>query len=94
MTAAQASKLPGQPSRFTILYRQANGLLPVGAVSCRLNPKSVWISRAGERLPAYVWAKRLGIAPDTLRMRLKRGWPVERALNPQLRPSSIQPPAR
>ena len=35
----------------------------------------------GERKPLAAWAEQLGISSDTLRARLDRGWPLERALS-------------
>jgi 5-methylcytosine-specific restriction endonuclease McrA len=40
----------------------------------------IWIEHAGERLPQSEWAKRLGIKPASLAIRLRNGWPLERAL--------------
>lgn len=34
----------------------------------------------GERLPIGVWAERLGIRKESLKWRLRSGWPLERAL--------------
>lgn len=94
MTAAQAARLPGQPSRFSILYRQANGMLSANPPAKRLMPKSLWLTHDGLTLPIYEWARRKGIELETLRMRIKRGWPLERALNPQLRPPSTPTPGQ
>ena len=85
MTAAQASRMPGQPTRNGVLKRAANGMLTARPVSSRLLPKSKWIEYAGEKLPIYEWARRQGIALATLQMRLKRGWSIDQALNPELR---------
>lgn len=85
LTAAQASRLPGQPCRFTILYRQGNGMLSDSPPAKRLFPKSQWITHDGQNLPIYEWARRLGIGQETLRKRIKAGWPVAIALNPELR---------
>lgn len=52
----------------------------------------------GQTLPIYEWARRLGIGQETLRKRIKAGWPVEIALSPELRrgssPFSTPAPAR
>ena len=44
------------------------------------NWKRRWATHEGQSLPVSEWAKRLGIAPSTLRRRLDRGWSVEKAL--------------
>ncbi len=99
MTAAQASRLPGQPCRFTILYRQENGTLSDSPPAKRLFPNSQWITHDGQTLPIYEWARRLGIGQETLRRRINiYRWPIEVALNPELRrgrsPLSTPAPAR
>lgn len=93
MTPAEASRLPGMPVKSTIGYRIANGMWSDKPPARRLLPKSQWIEHAGLKLPIYEWARRQGIALETLRKRIKAGWPIERALSPQLRPSSTPAPA-
>ena len=40
----------------------------------------------GKRLNPEDWARELGMKPQTIRRRLSRGWPVERALTETVRP--------
>jgi hypothetical protein len=42
----------------------------------------------GETLTIAEWASRLGLRHTTIRMRLEKGWSVEKALTPKLRPST------
>lgn len=47
----------------------------------RLNNRHVvWLENGGERMPLKHWAQRLGINPASLAGRLRRGWPLEKAL--------------
>lgn len=47
---------------------------------------NVWLTLNGESLILSDWAKRLGGKPNALRMRLKKGWPLERALTEPFEP--------
>lgn len=85
MTPAEASRLPGMPAKSTIGYRMANGMWSDNPPSKRLLPKAHLITYQGQTLPWYEWARRLGIGQETLRKRIKAGWPVEIALNPETR---------
>jgi len=42
--------------------------------------RNVYLTYNGETKPIERWARELGIAPNTLRNRLKKGWDVEKAL--------------
>lgn len=42
------------------------------------------VSHDGETMTLVEWSKRTGLSYLTIHMRLKAGWPVERALNPKL----------
>lgn len=42
------------------------------------------LTHAGQTKTLSVWAEDLGISPSTLRLRLKHGWSLERALTPTL----------
>jgi hypothetical protein len=42
---------------------------------------SVSLSYKGEELPLVVWAERLGVHPNTLRVRLANGWDAEKTLS-------------
>ncbi len=81
MTPAEASRLPGMPVQSTIGYRIANGMWSDNPPAKRLLPKAHWITYQGQTLPGYEWARRLGLKPETVRMRLKRGMPVEQVLH-------------
>ncbi len=85
MTAAEAARLPGQPCRKQVLQRQKNGLLFDNPPSTYMHPKAKWITHKGESLPLYEWAKRLGLSRQALRYRIQCGWPIDQALNPELR---------
>lgn len=93
MTPAEVSRLPGMPCKSTIGYRLANGMWSDNPAAKRLFPKSLWITHDGQTLPIYEWSKRLGIGLETLRRRIKAGWPIARALSPQRRPPSTPAPA-
>ncbi len=41
---------------------------------------AVMLTHDGETYSVSGWARKLGISPETLRKRLKRGWPLETAL--------------
>lgn len=43
---------------------------------------NVWLECRGQRMIVQDWARHLGISSVTIRSRLSRGWPVERALSP------------
>jgi len=47
---------------------------------------NVLISLNGKTQCVAVWAKELGILDDTIRWRLKRGWPADRVLSKNFRP--------
>jgi len=38
------------------------------------------LTAQGQTLPLYQWAKRLGCEPQTIRDRLRMGWPIEKAV--------------
>ena len=97
MTAAEAGRLPGLPSRNTVLRRMGSGL-PVESPAVKLYRRSIWITHNGETLPLPEWARRAGLSRWMLHQRIKAGWPPELALNPERRqgrqPSSaVTPPA-
>ena len=96
MTPAEASRLAGMPCKSTIGYRLVNGMFSDNPPASRLMPKAHWITHQGQTLPGYEWARRLGLKPETVRMRLKRGLPTDQVLHqgrlPPLHPSSITAP--
>ena len=97
MTPAEASRLPGMPAKSTIGYRMANGMFTDNPPAKRLLPKAHWITHQGLTLPGYEWARRLGLNPETVRMRIKRGYPIEKILHsgnlPKHKPRSTPTPA-
>lgn len=82
MTPAEASRMPGMPVKSTIGYRMNNGMWSDNPPAKRLLPTAHWITHQGQTLPGYEWARRLGLKPETVRMRLKRGLPIEKVLHP------------
>ena len=47
---------------------------------------NVILTHHGQSRNIFGWAREIGMAPDTLMMRLASGWSVERALTQKLRP--------
>lgn len=91
MTAAEASRLPGQPTRDAVVRRLASGLPQENPPAAKLYRRSRWLSFNGEMLPLPEWARRTGLSPGALWHRIKRGWPLEKAL--ALGPCNHAPPA-
>ena len=79
VTAAEAGRLPGQPTRNAVLRRMASGL-PLDLPMAKLYRRSMWLTHGGETLPLPEWARRAGLPRAALWHRIKHGWPVERAL--------------
>lgn len=52
----------------------------------RNHRRNVWVTHEGETMVMADLAKRLGLAPNTLRTRLRRGWPLSRAVTPSMMP--------
>lgn len=98
MTPAEAARIPGMPSSATVRYRLERGTFSESPQLSLLRTNSRWIEYDGQNLPIYEWAERRGIGLETLRKRIKAGWPIELALNPELRrghsPLSTPTPAR
>lgn len=82
MTVAEAGRLPGQPTRNSVLRRAENGY-PLNTRAERIDRRSTWLTFKGERLPLPELAKRQGIPRVLLWARLKAGWSLERALSPE-----------
>jgi hypothetical protein len=81
MTAAEAGRLPGQPTRNSVLRRAARGY-PLNVEASRIDKRSTWLTFNGETLPLPELAKRFGVPRVLLWERLKAGWSLDRALNP------------
>jgi hypothetical protein len=71
-------------SRSAINHRRARGWTDEEIASVALRTVKM-ITYRGETLPATEWAKRFGIRDTTLRTRLLRGWPVDRAMTEPVR---------
>lgn len=82
MTVAEAGRLSGQPTRNSVLRRAENGY-PLNVRAARIDRRSTWLTFKGETLPLPELAKRHGIPRVLLWERLKAGWPLDRALNPE-----------
>lgn len=97
MTAAEAARLPGLPTRNSVLRRVAQGF-PLSVSAARIDRRSKWLTFNGETLPLPEMAKRFGVPRILLWERLKAGWPLDRALSPERSkgrsPSSTRTPAR
>lgn len=91
MTAAEAGRLAGMPSRNSVLRRASAGLSLDTTGLAKLYRRSPWITHQGETLPLPEWARRIGIGNATLWARLRSGMPVERALTPGLFRNPKQP---
>ena len=83
LTAAEAGRLPGQPTRNSVLRRAVNGLPIENPPAVKLYRRSIWIFYKGENLPLPEWVRRTGIPRWKLHQRIKAGWPPELALNPE-----------
>jgi hypothetical protein len=47
---------------------------------CRNRRNTRWIEVGGERKPLVAWLEQTGVGPSAFHARLKRGWPMEKAL--------------
>ncbi len=96
MTAAEAGRLPGQPTRNSVLRRAERGF-PLSVSVARIDRRSTWLTFNGETLPLPAMAKRFGVPRVLLWERLKAGWSLDRALSQVRskgrRPSSTSAPA-
>ena len=83
-TVAEWAREIGLPA--TTLYARLNKGIPVDeALSMTLQMPGApprLLTHNGECHPLKVWARLLGMKPTTIRERLKRGWTVEKALQP------------
>lgn len=67
-------------------YEPANCRWATQAEQNRNRCNNVFITFNGVRMVRQDWARRCGVDPSTLRYRLWRGWPLERALTTPGRP--------
>lgn len=62
-------------------YEPSNCRWATGSEQHRNTRRNVWLKHGGRRMVVADWAHEIGIHPKTLRGRLERGWPVEKALS-------------
>ena len=85
LTAAEVARLPGMPGWEAIRNRLTRGF-DLGLPQPRkLYRASMWVTWKGETLPTPEWARRLGVAPQTLWSRLNRGMPLQKAMQGPIR---------
>ena len=61
-------------------YEPGNVRWATAAEQARNTSRNVWVEANGERLCVADWAARLGVAPPTVRKRLRNGWDPVRAV--------------
>lgn len=95
MTVAEAGRLPGQPTRNSVLRRMKAGFSLQAPKLAKLYRKSKWLTWNGETLPLPEWARRLGLPSQLMWARVKAGMPLERVMHPTrfqpYRPRSSKP---
>ena len=64
-------------------YSKANCRWVTADIQANNKRNNVFIEFNGERLTRTQWARRLGITETSLRARIEKGWPLERALTQQ-----------
>lgn len=85
MTAAEAARLPDQPTRNTVLRRWEAGFSLEHPKLAKLYKRSMWLTHQGETLPLPEWARRHGLSPAVVWYRLKRGMPLSELFLPLMR---------
>jgi hypothetical protein len=81
MSAAQAARVTGQPTRNTVLRRWNAGFALESTNKLkRLYRSSTWLTLGNETLPLPEWARRYGMPRVTLWRRIRAGMTLERAL--------------
>lgn len=73
--------------RFTACWPLDRALSaePHGGATPNRHPRLEQLTHAGQTKSVLQWAADCGITPNTLRMRLRLGWPLDRALKPKER---------
>ena len=61
-------------------YEPGNCRWATYAQQSRNTRRNIWVSHNGETLTMTDWANKHNLSVPTLKARLKRGWPIERAL--------------
>lgn len=82
MTAAEAGRLPGMPTRESVLRRLASGFSLKEPKLAKLYRASTWLTHQGESLPLPEWSRRIGLPHSLVCQRLRAGMSVERILTP------------
>ena len=85
MTAAEAARLPGQPTWGTVVRRWEAGFSLEHPKLAKLYKRSMWITHQGVTLPLPEWARRHGLSPSVLWKRIKSGMPPSKAFSPLMR---------
>lgn len=88
----------GEAPSDSHMLERGNGLLGYFKENCRWatrveqnsnTNRNVIVSANGESLTVAEWARRLGVGPGVISMRIRRGWPPEKAVTtPQKRTSN------
>jgi hypothetical protein len=82
MTAAEVARLPGMPTRESVLRRLASGFSLKEPKLAKLYRKSIWLTHQGECLPLPEWSRRIGLPHSLVCQRVRAGMPVDRILTP------------
>lgn len=85
MTAAQAQKVLGSPTRNSILDRWQAGYSLEQPILQRRDQRARRIVWGGQDLSLSQWARLLGLSYKTLYQRVNRGMPLEQAMTQPLR---------
>lgn len=83
LTAAEAGRLPGLPTRNTVLRRWEAGFSLQNPKLPKIYKRSMWLTHLGETLPLPIWAQRIGVPNSLLWSRINRGMPIELAMTPK-----------
>lgn len=88
MTAAEAARLPDQPTRNSVLRRWEAGFSLEHPKVAKLYKRSMWLTHQGETLPLPEWARRFGLPSSVVWNRIKRGLPLSELFLPLMRKPS------
>lgn len=90
LTAAEASRLPLQPTRNSVLRRFESGLPVETSPSAKLYKASMWLAMDSKVLPLPEVARAFGIERRLLWSRIRKGVPLHLALSPSRLPPQWQ----